>query len=80
MLPYGEAFRSHRKFVHSSMTKGAVVTYQTTQTAHTRLFALNLLENRNQHEMLINRRGIVHLWSARRRRSRRIHEAHGRPQ
>ncbi|KAF7422334.1 hypothetical protein PC9H_010490 [Pleurotus ostreatus] len=55
MMPYGESFRNHRKFVHSSMTKGAVATYQTTQTVHTRLFALSLLENKNQHEMLINR-------------------------
>ncbi|KAL4263128.1 cytochrome P450 family protein [Pleurotus pulmonarius] len=55
MMPYGEVFRNHRKFVHSSMTKEAVTKYRATQTTHTRLLALNLLENRNRHEMLLNR-------------------------
>ncbi|KAF4577406.1 hypothetical protein EYR36_005394 [Pleurotus pulmonarius] len=55
LMPYGASFRDHRKFVHSAMTKGAVVKYQATQTTNARLLVSNLLENKNEHEMLINR-------------------------
>ncbi|KAL4263127.1 cytochrome P450 family protein [Pleurotus pulmonarius] len=55
LMPYGASFRDHRKFVHSAMTKEAIVTYQAAQTTNARLLVSNLCENKNQHEMLINR-------------------------
>ncbi|KAJ8700831.1 hypothetical protein PTI98_003818 [Pleurotus ostreatus] len=54
LMPYGEAFRKHRKFVHSTITKRAITTFQPVQTKNARALALNLLENKNRHEMFFN--------------------------
>ncbi|KAF4579541.1 hypothetical protein EYR36_001359 [Pleurotus pulmonarius] len=54
LMPYGESFRKHRKFVHSTITKRAITTFQPVQTKNARALALNLLENKNRHEMFFN--------------------------
>ncbi len=54
LMPYGESFRKHRKFVHSTITKRAITTFQPIQTKNARALALNLLENKNRHEMFFN--------------------------